>query len=90
MSRINPGMNQELTISGYRKGSAFLLPLAFDGVAAANGQPTLSFEHLGGKYFLTGIKTLNGVYTMPESREMVMLGKAGAPSPSPSSASGGQ
>jgi hypothetical protein len=90
VSRINPGVNQELAISGYHKGSAFLLPLAFDDVAAANGQPTLSFEHVGGKYFLSKIKTLSGVYTMPASREMVMLGKATTPSPSTSSASGGQ
>jgi hypothetical protein len=90
VSRINPGINQELSISGYNKGSAFLLPLAFDGIAATKGQPTLSFEHIGGKYFLTGIKTLSGVYTMPASREMVMLGKANSPSPSTSSASGGQ
>jgi hypothetical protein len=90
VSRINPGINRELAISGYNKGSAFLLPLTFDDVAAASGQPTLSFEHVGGKYFLSGIKTLSGVYTMPASREMVMLGKATSPSPSTSSASGGQ
>jgi hypothetical protein len=90
VSRVNPGMNQELAISGYDKGSAFLLPLAFDAVAATNGQPTVSFERLGGKYFLTGIKTSSGVYTMPVSREMVMLGKATSPSPATSSASGGQ
>ena len=90
VSRISPGVNRELAISGYNKGSAFLLPLAFDDVAAANGQPTLSFEHIGGKYFLTGIKTLSGVYTMPASREMVMLGKANSPNPSTASASGGQ
>jgi hypothetical protein len=90
VSRVNPGIDRELAISGYNKGNAFLLPLTFDDVAAANGQPTLSFEHVGGKYFLSGIKTLSGVYTMPASREMVMLGKANSPNPSTSSASGGQ
>jgi hypothetical protein len=87
VSRVNPGANRELAISGYNKGSAFLLPLAFDNGPA--DQPTLSFEHVGGKYFLSRIKTLSGVYTMPASREMVMLGKANSPSPSTSSASGG-
>jgi hypothetical protein len=87
VSRLNPAVNRELAISGYNKGTAFLLPLAFDDVAAANGQPTLSFEHIGGKYFLTGIKTLSGVYTMPASREMVMLGKS-APNLGGSTASG--
>jgi hypothetical protein len=90
VSRVNPGVNRELAISGYNKGKAFLLPLTFDDFEAANGQPTLSFEHVGGKYFLSGIKTLSGVYTMPASREMVMLGKATSPSTGTSSASGGQ
>jgi hypothetical protein len=88
VSRVNPGVNRELAISGYNKGSAFLLPLAFDNGPA--DQPTLSFEHVGGKYFLSKIKTLGGVYTMPTSREMVMLSKANSPSPSTSSASGAQ
>ena len=88
IDRVNPGVNRELAICGYNKGSAFLLPLAFDNGSA--DQPTLSFEHVGGKYFLSRIKTLDGVYTMPASREMVMLGKATSPSPSTSSASGGQ
>jgi hypothetical protein len=88
VGRVNPGVNRELAISGYSTGSAFLLPLAFDGRSASG--PTLSFEHVGGKYFLSKIKTLGGVYTMPASREMVMLGQANRPSPSTSSASGGQ
>ena len=30
VSRVNPGLNRELAISGYNKGGAFVLPLAFD------------------------------------------------------------
>jgi len=88
VSRVNPGTNRELAISGYNKGSAFLLPLAFDDIAAADGQPTLSFEHVGGKYFLTGIKTLSGIYTLRAPRELVMLAQMNTPSPNTSSASG--
>jgi hypothetical protein len=88
VSRVNPGATRDLAIRGYNKGNAFLLPLAFDDGPA--NQPALSFEHVGGKYFLSKIKTLDGVYTMPTSREMVMLGKANSPNPSPSSASGAQ
>jgi|SRR5579871_713154 len=88
VSRVNPGVNRELAISGYNKGSAFLLPVAFND--GPTNEPTLSFEHVGGKYFLSRIKTLSGVYTMPASRELIMLGKANSPSPSSSSASGGQ
>jgi hypothetical protein len=90
ISRVNPGVDRELAIRGYNKGNAFLLPLAFDDVAVANGHPTLSFRHIGGKYFLSGIKTLSGLYTLPASRGMVMLGKANSPNPSTSSASRGQ
>ena len=90
INRASPGVNRELAIRGYDKGGAFLFPLAFDEVTVADNEPTLSFEHVGGKYFLSKIKTLSGIYTMPASREMVMLGKANSPSPSTSSGSGGQ
>ena len=88
VSRLDPGENQELFISGYNKKGAFLLPLVFEDGSV--GEPTLSFEHVGGKYYLSRIKTLRGVYSMPASVEMVMLGKANSPSPSTSSGSGGQ
>jgi hypothetical protein len=88
INRVNPGVNRELAIRGHNKGNAFLLPLAFDD--GPDNEPTLSFEHVGGKYFLSRIKTSSGVYSMPASREMVMLGKTNSPSPSTSSASGGQ
>ena len=88
VSRVNLGGNRKLAISGYNKEGVLLLPLTFDEGAIAG--PTLSFEHVGGKYFLTEIKTLRGIYTMPASREMVMLGKANSASPSTSSGSGGQ
>lgn len=86
VSRVNPGANRELAISGFNKGNAFLLPLAFDNDPASG--PTVSFEHVGGKYFLSRIKTPSGVYTMAAPREMLMLAKANTPTPSTSSASG--
>lgn len=88
VNRVKPGANRELAISAYDKGSAFLLPLVFEATEA--GQPELSFDHIGGRYFLIEIKTWSGVYTMRASREMVMLGKASDPSPSTSFASGSQ
>jgi hypothetical protein len=74
VSRVNPHSNRELAISGHNKENAFLLPLTFDDGPA--NEPTLSFEHVGGKYFLSRIKTPSGVYTMPASREMIMLGQS--------------
>jgi hypothetical protein len=61
--RSNPGLNRELAITGYNKGGAFLLPSAFD--QGASDAPTLSFAHIGSRYYLSKVKTLNGVYTMP-------------------------
>src|SRR5271168_5130910 len=87
VSRINPGINRELSISSYDKGTAFLAPLAFDGEGVPANQPTLSFERVGGKYFLTQIKTTGGVYTIATSRQMILLGQ-NAPSSGTSTASG--
>ena len=74
ISRVNPGVNRDLAIKGYDNGNAFLLPLAFDN--GPSDGPTVSFERVGGKYFLSKIKTPSGVYTMQASREMIMLGQS--------------
>jgi hypothetical protein len=87
VGRVNPGMNRELAISGYNTGSAFVVPLVF--TASSASEPTLNFEHVGGKYFLSEIKTLGGVYTMSASREMITLAQANTPGSSESSSSGG-
>jgi hypothetical protein len=73
INRANPGVTRELAIRGYGKGGTFLSPVAFDGVE--NDMPTLSFEYVGGKYFLSRIKTPGGVYTIAASREMITLGR---------------
>jgi hypothetical protein len=71
VSRVNPSVNRELAISGYDKGSAFLLPLAFDD--GPTERPTMSFEHRGDRYYLSGIKTLSGVYTIAVPRTKVAV-----------------
>src|ERR1700735_3046908 len=77
IDRVNPGVNQELAIRGYNKGSACLLPQASDNGSV--DQPPLSFERVGGKYFLTKIKAASGVYTLATPREMIMLGQKRGP-----------
>ena len=88
VSRLSPGVNQEIVLNDYNKGGALLLSLAFEDGSA--GKPALTFEHVRDKYFLTTIKTLRGVFTMPASRETAMLDNANSPSPRTSSGSGGQ
>jgi len=87
VSRTNPGVNRELAINGYDKGNAFVLPVTFADIPASH--PNLSFEQVGGKYFLSKIKTPEGVYTLRASREMISLGQANIASPGASASSGG-
>jgi hypothetical protein len=86
VSRVNPGVNRQLAISSYEKGAAFLLPVAFDGVASE--KPTLSFEHVGDKYFLSDIKTEAGVYTMALPRKQIAIAQENTHSTMQISASG--
>jgi hypothetical protein len=62
-----------ITISSYGHG-ALVLPIAVDGTAAA--QPKLSFEHVGGKYFLTEADTPGGVYSFALPKAMVAMAQA--------------
>lgn len=53
-----------LNIKSYETGvSTFLIPSFFDD-RAATGHAQLSFEHAGDKYFLSGIETPTGMYTI--------------------------
>jgi hypothetical protein len=71
ISRVTSGLDRELAISGYGKEGAFLLPLTFDD--GPSSQATLSFEHTGGRYFLSAIKTLGGVYTIATPQRRISL-----------------
>ena len=62
VSRLAPTAHRGLFLGSYNKQGAFVLPLAFDETASGR-QPTLSFEHVGGNYFLSKIETQDGVYT---------------------------
>jgi hypothetical protein len=55
INRVSSSLNRELVIHSYSNGGAFLIPMVFDGVPA--DQPTLGFEHIGDRYFLSKIKT---------------------------------
>jgi hypothetical protein len=57
--------------------------VAFDEVLT--DQPTLSFEHIGNRYFLSKIKTPGGVYSMKTPPERIALAQAKSQSTSFSS-----
>lgn len=83
ISRANPGVNRELVINSYSNGGAFVLPVAFDEVLT--DQPTLSFEHIGNRYFLSKIKTSEGVYSVKTSPGRIAVAQAQSQNTSSSS-----
>ena len=83
ISRVYPGLTREPVINGYHKGSSFLLPLTFEDSSDSDGQPTLSFEHIGGRYFLSAVRTPGGVYTMETPRRLTVLARTNNQSATP-------
>jgi hypothetical protein len=59
-----------IAISG-RGHSAFAFPIAVDGTPA--GQLYLSFEQVGGKYFLSEVDTPGGIYTLALPQAIIRL-----------------
>ena len=58
--------------------SVFLLPMSFDGdPVPVNGAPAdhaeFSFEHVGGKYFLSRVETPGGIYAFRTPRAMTQV-----------------
>jgi hypothetical protein len=65
VSRIDTARGaRQLEISSLDTGaSIFFIPTVFDDFTT--GHPQLSFEQVGGRYFLTAIKTPIGTYAIP-------------------------
>jgi hypothetical protein len=70
ISRASSDINSSLAITG-RTDSAFVLPVEFDGVPVENVQ--LNFDHVGGTYLLSEVKTQIGTYSIGTSREAATL-----------------
>jgi len=74
VSRLAPTAHRGLFLGSYNKQGAFVLPLAFDEIPSGR-QPTLSFEHVGDKYFLSKVETLDGVYTFGIPHAVARVGQ---------------
>jgi hypothetical protein len=70
VGRLAVSAHSGIAIRGY-DNAVFVLPIVVDGTSA--GQPELSFEHVGGKYFLSEVETPGGVYTFALPRAMASL-----------------
>jgi hypothetical protein len=72
VSRVTSTGSRELEITSYdRRAGAFLIPTFFDGTQIGHAQ--LNFEHAGDKYFLSGIETPIGAYTITVPRSAITL-----------------
>jgi hypothetical protein len=72
VGRLSPGIHPSLIIDSKDNGaSALVLPIVPDGESA--GRTELSFERVGGKYFLAKVATPAGVYTLLTQRAMTRL-----------------
>jgi hypothetical protein len=75
--------NSSLKITNHETGaSTFLLPSFFGHIATGHEQ--LSFEHAGDKYFLSGIETATGRYTIKIQPSALALAQAEQQGPSSS------
>jgi hypothetical protein len=72
VGRLSPGIHPSLIIDSKDTGAfALVLPIVPDGDSA--GRTGLSFERVGGKYFLSKVATPAGVYTLLTQRAMTRL-----------------
>jgi hypothetical protein len=74
VSRVSSGDPRSLAIRS-DDNTVFLLPMSFDGdPMPVNGAPPdhaeFSFEHVGGKYFLSKVETPGGIYAFRTPRAM--------------------
>jgi hypothetical protein len=70
--RASAGGSSALLIKSYDNG-AFLLPI--EAETTPGGPSKLTFEHVGGKYFLTAIETPERIYNVATSPEKIKLGQ---------------
>ena len=71
VGRVSPATHA-IIIAGKDNGAlALVLPIVPGGDSA--GRTDLSFERVGGKYFLSKVATPAGVYTLLTTREMTKL-----------------
>lgn len=85
VSRLSDGRLGGLSIVSYEQRSGvYVLPNQFEGRPASDTK--VSFERVGGMYFLRSIETLDGVYTLPLPRSAVLM--ANSPHTDGMSASG--
>lgn len=74
ITRVSPDKTLVLQIRNKEtsQDSVFLLPVSSE---AAVDQPHLSFEHVGGTYYLGRIATPAGAYILPMPKAAASLGK---------------
>jgi hypothetical protein len=84
VNRVAPGSgSRELEMRSYEtRASVLVLPTVFDDVRSENAQ--FNFEHVGDKYFLSGIETPIGTYAVTVPPSAIKLAQKEQQSASPS------
>lgn len=79
------GGSRKLEIRNLENGKAtvLLIPTVYDD--AHKGDPHIDFRHVGGTYFLTGIETLSGTYSINVGRSAISVAQMKDGSTGPSS-----
>jgi hypothetical protein len=77
VSRVRSGDPRSLAIRS-DDNTVFLLPMSFDGDPvpvnrASADHAEFSFEHVGGKYFLSRVETPGGIYAFRTPRAMTQV-----------------
>jgi hypothetical protein len=70
VGRLSDDAFSGIAIRSYEHG-VLVLPMVVDGTAAE--KPTVSFEHVGGTYFLTEVHAPGGTYTFALPRALLAL-----------------
>jgi hypothetical protein len=72
VSRVSPEADSGLSIRGEKEG-VYVIAIFDDDTAMEHAG--LSFEHVGGKYFLSTVQTLSGTYTIAVPQEVTKVAK---------------
>lgn len=70
VGRLSADAFSGIAIRSYEHG-VVVLPMVVEGTAT--GQPKLSFEHVGGTYFLSEVHTPGGTYTFALPKALIAL-----------------
>jgi hypothetical protein len=75
VNRVSDSNTRQLILSSFENRAAvFVLPVEMEDARA--DKPSLTFEHVGGQYFLTKIETADHIFAVPVSKAAILEAEA--------------